>query len=156
MSSQRGNVSRTRPQRHQNETVFKNNKFDTSSLTKKLNTKVHEAVCQHCKEVLEWRVKYKKFKALTQPKKCVKCLQKTVKDAYHIICKPCASKLEICAKCGKKEEIVVPIEKGLGSVTKEEGKKDVDELDFEGEDDDDYDEEEDSDHDNEDGKHKAK
>ncbi|KAJ1206877.1 hypothetical protein NDU88_002270 [Pleurodeles waltl] len=69
MSSQRGNVSRTRPQRHQNETVFKNNKFDTSSLTKKLNTKVHEAVCQHCKEVLEWRVKYKKFKALTQPKK---------------------------------------------------------------------------------------
>lgn len=38
----------------------------------------------------------------------VKCLQKTVKDAYHVMCKPCALKLELCAKCGKKEEIVIP------------------------------------------------
>ncbi|XP_069481906.1 uncharacterized protein C9orf85 homolog isoform X2 [Ambystoma mexicanum] len=108
MSSQRGNVSRTRPQCHQNATAFKNNKFDSSSHTKKLNTKVHDAVCQRCKDVLEWRIKYKKYKSLTQTKKCVKCQQKTIKDAYHIICKPCACKLELCAKCGKKEEIVVP------------------------------------------------
>ncbi|KAG9486771.1 hypothetical protein GDO78_006910 [Eleutherodactylus coqui] len=39
----------------------------------------------------------------------VKCLQRTVKDAYHIICKPCALQLELCAKCGKKEDIVLPI-----------------------------------------------
>lgn len=38
----------------------------------------------------------------------VKCLQKTVKDSYYIICKPCALQLELCAKCGKKEEIVIP------------------------------------------------
>lgn len=38
----------------------------------------------------------------------VKCSQKTVKDAYHIICKPCSLQLEICCKCGKKEEIIVP------------------------------------------------
>ncbi|EOB04003.1 Uncharacterized protein C9orf85-like protein [Anas platyrhynchos] len=42
----------------------------------------------------------------------VKCLQKAVKDPYHIICRPCACKLEICAKCGKEEEIVIPIDKG--------------------------------------------
>ncbi|CAB1321649.1 unnamed protein product [Coregonus sp. 'balchen'] len=28
-----------------------------------------------------------------------------VKDAYHVICKTCALKLELCAKCGKKEDI---------------------------------------------------
>lgn len=38
----------------------------------------------------------------------VKCSQKTVKDAYYIICKPCSLQLEICCKCGKKEEIVIP------------------------------------------------
>ncbi|XP_042304635.1 uncharacterized protein C9orf85 homolog isoform X4 [Sceloporus undulatus] len=76
---------------------------------KKINAKVHEGLCQRCKEVLEWRVKFNKYKPLTQPKKCVKCLQKTVKDSYHVICKPCACELDLCAKCGKREEIVIPI-----------------------------------------------
>ncbi|KAM9641993.1 uncharacterized protein C9orf85 homolog isoform 2-T2 [Trichechus inunguis] len=74
----------------------------------KINAKFHDGVCQHCKEVLEWRVKYSKYKPLSKPKKCVKCLQKTVKDSYHIMCRPCACELEVCAKCGKKEDIVIP------------------------------------------------
>ncbi|KAL6053021.1 hypothetical protein STEG23_023192, partial [Scotinomys teguina] len=41
----------------------------------------------------------------------VKCLQKTVKDSYHIMCRPCACDLEVCAKCGKKEDIVIPFNK---------------------------------------------
>uniref|UniRef100_A0A8C0PCX8 Uncharacterized protein n=1 Tax=Canis lupus familiaris TaxID=9615 RepID=A0A8C0PCX8_CANLF len=77
-------------------------------LFKKINAKLHDGVCQRCKEVLEWRVKYSKYKPLSKPKKCVKCLQKSVKDSYHIICRPCACELEVCAKCGKKEDIVVP------------------------------------------------
>ncbi|XP_048188462.1 uncharacterized protein C9orf85 homolog isoform X2 [Perognathus longimembris pacificus] len=77
----------------------------------KINAKLHDGVCQHCKEVLEWRVKYSKYKPLSKPKKCVKCLQKTVKDSYHIICRPCACELEVCAKCGKKEDIVIPFNK---------------------------------------------
>ncbi|KAH0628269.1 hypothetical protein JD844_009178 [Phrynosoma platyrhinos] len=142
----------------------------------KINAKVHEGLCQRCKEVLEWRVKFNKYKPLTQPKKwffsltwiytwllfitpdlaksaittdaqteasttdpitsreiftstisalmsyvynfysshpffnSVKCLQKTVKDSYHIICKPCACELDLCTKCGKREEIVIPIQ----------------------------------------------
>ncbi|XP_041868894.1 uncharacterized protein C9orf85 homolog [Corvus kubaryi] len=111
MSSERGNVARTRPQRHQNARAFKNDKYDTSARCKKINAKLHDGVCQHCKGILEWRVKFRKYKLLTKPKKCVKCLQKTVKDPYHIICRPCAGKLEICAKCGKQEEIVIPIDK---------------------------------------------
>ncbi|XP_053150002.1 uncharacterized protein C9orf85 homolog [Hemicordylus capensis] len=109
MSSQRGNSSRTRAQRHQNAQVFRNDKYDTSAQRKKINAKLHEGLCQHCKDVLEWRVKFNKYKPLTKPKKCVKCLQKTIKDSYHIICKPCACELDLCAKCGKREEIVVPI-----------------------------------------------
>lgn len=65
----------------------------------------------------------------------MKCLQKAVKDPYHIICRPCASKLEVCAKCGKEEEIVIPIDKGQGGTenkTTENGQESglEDELDF--------------------------
>ncbi|XP_026112512.1 uncharacterized protein C9orf85 homolog [Carassius auratus] len=111
MSSQKGNVSRSRGPKHQNVTAFKNDKYGASAQVKKAKAMVHEGLCQRCKDVLEWKVKYNKYKLLTQPRKCVKCLQKTVKDAYHIICKPCALKLELCLKCGKKEDIVIPLDK---------------------------------------------
>ncbi|XP_063051557.1 uncharacterized protein C9orf85 homolog [Engraulis encrasicolus] len=109
MSSQKGNTSRTRAQKHKNTIAFKSDKYGATPLQKKLNEKVHDGVCQRCKEVLEWKVKYNKFKPLTQARKCVKCTQKSVKDAYHIMCKPCSLKLELCAKCGKKEEIIIPV-----------------------------------------------
>lgn len=121
MSSQKGNLSRTRGQRYQNSTAFKNDKYGTSVQVKKANAKVHDGVCKHCKEVLEWKVKYMKYKPLTQPRKCVKCLQKTVKDAYHIICKSCALQLELCAKCGKKEDIVIPLHVEKEDEDEEEG-----------------------------------
>ncbi|XP_073696846.1 uncharacterized protein C9orf85 homolog [Garra rufa] len=111
MSSQKGNVSRSRGQKHQNVTAFRNDKYGATEQIKKAQAKVLDGLCQHCKDVLEWKVKYNKYKPLTQPRKCVKCLQKTVKDAYYIICKPCALKLELCAKCGKKEEIAIPLDK---------------------------------------------
>ncbi|XP_063124561.1 uncharacterized protein C9orf85 homolog isoform X5 [Rattus norvegicus] len=71
MSSQKGNVTRSRPQKHQNTFTFKNDKFDKSVQTKKINAKLHDGVCQRCKEVLEWRVKYSKYKPLSKPKKWV-------------------------------------------------------------------------------------
>ncbi|XP_062063067.1 uncharacterized protein C9orf85 homolog [Lepus europaeus] len=111
MSSQKGNMARSRPQKYQNVFSFKNDRFDKSAQTKRINAKLHEGVCQRCKEVLEWRVKYSKYKPLSKPKKCVKCLQKTVKDSYHIMCRLCAYELEVCAKCGKKEDIVIPFNK---------------------------------------------
>ncbi|KAG9331496.1 hypothetical protein JZ751_018899 [Albula glossodonta] len=120
MSSQKGNVSRSRGQKYQNTSAFKNNKYGASVQVKKANAKVHDGVCKHCKEVLEWKVKYSKYKPLTQPRKCVKCLQKSVKDAYHIICKPCALQLELCAKCGKKEDIVIPVHTGKEEEEEEE------------------------------------
>ncbi|XP_037338411.2 uncharacterized protein C9orf85 homolog [Pungitius pungitius] len=142
MSSQKGNVTRSRSQKHQNNSAFRNDKYGATVQVKKANSKIHDGLCQHCKGVLEWKVKYKKYKTLTQPKKCVKCSQKTVKDAYHIICKPCSLQLEICCKCGKKEEIVIPLNSHEDQEDDDEqkkkgrrrAKKDVDDLDS----DDDY------------------
>ncbi|XP_072373473.1 uncharacterized protein C9orf85 homolog [Scyliorhinus torazame] len=110
MSTEKGNVARRRAQKHQNVIGFKNDKYIKSDKIKRLNAMMHSGVCKHCKEVLEWKVKYNKYKPLSQARKCVKCLQKTVKDSYHVMCKPCAFKLELCAKCGKREEIVNPLE----------------------------------------------
>ncbi|KAM7017564.1 uncharacterized protein C9orf85 homolog [Tautogolabrus adspersus] len=151
MSSQKGNVSRSRSQKHQNAFAFKNNKYGANVQVKKANSKIHDGLCLHCKGVLEWKVKYNKYKSLTQARKCVKCFQKTVKDAYHIICKPCSLQLEICCKCGKKEDIVIPINSKEDEEEEEEedaeqrkkegrGKKNVDDLDT---DDDDYDDDDD-------------
>uniref|UniRef100_A0A1A8S4R5 Chromosome 9 open reading frame 85 n=1 Tax=Nothobranchius rachovii TaxID=451742 RepID=A0A1A8S4R5_9TELE len=137
MSSQKGNISRSRGQKHQNSTAFKNDKHGASSQVKKANSKIHDGLCQHCKGVLEWKVKYNKYKPLTQPRKCVKCSQKTVKDAYHIVCKPCSLQLDICCKCGKKEDIIIPVNSHSDNREEEEPrkkgrrqrKKDVDDLD---------------------------
>ena len=107
VSSQKGNVTQSWPQKHQTTFTFKHDKFDKSVQTKKINAKRHDGVCQCCKEVLEWSVKYSKYKPLSKPKKCVKCLQKTVKDSDHIMWRPCACELEVCAKYGKKEEIII-------------------------------------------------
>jgi hypothetical protein len=75
-------------------------------------------VCAKCKNILEWKIKFKKYKFVKAPKKCTKCEQKRVKCAYHIMCGPCAERLKVCPKCGKVEEIIrktVPDQQKLGS-----------------------------------------
>ncbi|XP_045597637.1 uncharacterized protein C9orf85 homolog [Procambarus clarkii] len=106
MSCQRGNTSRIRCQKHQNKSVFKNSLHDSSKRTKMINNLEIAEVCKRCQEVIAWKIKYKKYKPLTQPKTCARCHQKTIKDAYHILCIACAKDLDVCCKCGKKEEIV--------------------------------------------------
>ncbi|XP_030751104.1 uncharacterized protein C9orf85 homolog [Sitophilus oryzae] len=106
MSSQRGNSSRSRPQKHQNKAAFKNNLYDTSTKTKVINSIQVGDVCKRCKDIIEWKIKYKKYKPLSQPKKCVKCGNKSVKRAYNIMCLDCAHKLGVCAKCGQSKEII--------------------------------------------------
>ncbi|KAJ8913531.1 hypothetical protein NQ315_017082 [Exocentrus adspersus] len=106
MSSQKGNASRTRPQKHKNKTVFKNSLHDTSQRTKVINTIQVSDVCVRCKEIIEWKIKYKKYKPLTQPKTCVKCGQKSVKQAYHVMCGACGKSLKVCTKCCQSKEVV--------------------------------------------------
>ncbi|GIY30198.1 uncharacterized protein C9orf85 [Caerostris darwini] len=99
MSSQKGNVSRTRSQKHKNCIQFKNDKFDKSQQTKMLNNMKLTSLCSKCEAIIAWKIKYKKYKPLSAPAKCVKCEQKTVKAAYHVICTNCSEEEKICAKC---------------------------------------------------------
>ena len=106
MSSQKGNTHRTRPQKYQNRHVFKNDLHDKSKQTKAINNIQVCNVCERCKKIIEWKIKYKKFKPLKSAGKCTKCEQKVVKHAYHIMCGPCARERDVCPKCGEKAELV--------------------------------------------------
>ncbi|RNA22610.1 hypothetical protein BpHYR1_002552, partial [Brachionus plicatilis] len=104
MSSQKGNDSRSRPQKHKNTRAFKNDLHDSSFTTKRINNLEFYGICDHCKEIIDWKVKYKKYKLLTTPKKCVKCFEKKVKDSYYIVCRDCSVTHKICSKCSKPHE----------------------------------------------------
>ena len=116
MSSQKGNVKRNRPQKYQNKTVFKNNLHDTSKKTKELNNLEITSVCKKCKNILEWKIKYKKYKVLKAPKTCTKCHKKTVKHSYHTICSNCSQSQKVCAKCGNDETLIEESNTGTKSL----------------------------------------
>jgi hypothetical protein len=69
MSCRKGDTGRTRKQKYQNSSSYKNTLYDTSKQTKDIISIEHKGVCEHCKQVLEWRVHFRKYKPLTQPKK---------------------------------------------------------------------------------------
>lgn len=117
MSTQKGNSNRSRPQKYQNQTVFKNDLHDKSRKIKVINDLEVAGVCERCKKIIEWKIKYKKYKPLKAPSKCIKCEEKSVKHAYHNTCLPCAQRLKACPKCGNEGEIVE------GKPTKEEAIK---------------------------------
>lgn len=129
MSSQRGSgETRKRAQKHKNSFAFKNDLHDKTWQMKKINSLNVCEVCERCKAQIEWRIKYKKYKPLSQAKTCVKwvysrthfvwsllilfkffnfeiifqtkrCGNRTVTKAYHVCCKECAKKERCCAKC---------------------------------------------------------
>ncbi|KAA8493709.1 hypothetical protein FVE85_4846 [Porphyridium purpureum] len=97
-STQRGNAQRTRAQAHQNTHAFKHNKG--SQKTKQIaQLPATRHCCQRCADVIEWRKNYRKYKPLTQPRKCIDCENKTVMLAYHSRCPKCAVQKNVCAKC---------------------------------------------------------
>lgn len=106
MSTQRGNGSRTRAQKHKNKHAFKNDLHDKTPQQKRLNTLHVSEVCMHCKGVIEWKIKYKKYKPLSQPKTCTRCQQRNIRKAYHVLCRGCALETKVCAKCLKSAEEV--------------------------------------------------
>merc|ERR1712062_51806 len=106
MSCQRGNASRQRTQKHKNDFAYKNDMHGVSQKQKQVNNLYVSNVCQRCKECIEWKIKYKKYKPLTVPSKCVRCSGKKVKFAYHIVCTECALQHKVCAKCNKVAEVI--------------------------------------------------
>lgn len=68
MSTQRGNDHKKRPPKYQNKTSFRNDLHDSSKKTKEINRLDVNGVCSRCKAIIDWKIKYKKYKPLTQPK----------------------------------------------------------------------------------------
>ena len=50
--------------------------------------------------------RYGKYKPLSQPGRCVKCSEKKVRFAYHVLCEACVEATGHCAKCNKPFEAV--------------------------------------------------
>lgn len=68
MSSRKGD-SRKKGQKYKNATAFKNDLHDTSRTTKLINSTPVSGVCARCRDAIEWRKKYKKYKPLKAPRK---------------------------------------------------------------------------------------
>ncbi|KAG0301117.1 hypothetical protein BGZ98_008610 [Dissophora globulifera] len=103
VSSRKGNTAKG-AQAHKNTYAFHANK--SSKITKKIAAMPVGGLCEKCVEVIMWRKKFKKYKPLTQLKKCVNCDLKAINEAYHVICNKCAGEKNVCAKCLESREIV--------------------------------------------------
>ncbi|XP_065671081.1 uncharacterized protein C9orf85 homolog isoform X2 [Hydra vulgaris] len=120
MSSQRGNVVKKKGPKHKNEFAFKNDLHDTTGKMKAINNLSVSNVCQRCKDCIEWKIKYKKYKPLTVPGKCVRCFNRNVKFAYHIVCSQCVTENSCCAKCNKNADLVGTLVQDVSDQQKEE------------------------------------
>jgi len=95
------------PPAHANRHAFVHNR--KSLLTAKiLASPISGHLCPGCHDVLEWRKRYRKYKPLTVAKKCTRCQQKTIKEAYHVICPNCSRDAQCCPKCLEKHKVGVP------------------------------------------------
>ncbi|XP_010923632.1 uncharacterized protein [Elaeis guineensis] len=97
MSSRRG------PPKHQNRYAWKPNAGHKKNETE-LGGKYRPysditCVCPRCKDQIDWKRRYGKYKPLVEPAKCQKCGKRAVRQAYHNICSACAKDLNVCAKC---------------------------------------------------------
>ena len=107
MSTRAGEEKRKRSQKHQNKSSWNAyNKFKTDPKSKIASGVNVTNCCMKCTEVIEWKIKYGKYKPISQPAKCTKCSEKRVKSAYQILCIPCVQETGSCAKCGQKENLV--------------------------------------------------
>ncbi|KAL3808755.1 hypothetical protein ACHAXA_010948 [Cyclostephanos tholiformis] len=77
-----------RPPAHQNTFAFRHN--PKSKKTERILSSPNVGVCDRCRDKIEWRKKYRKYKPLTQPAKCNLCSMRNVLAAYHTICGNCA------------------------------------------------------------------
>ncbi|XP_024541180.1 uncharacterized protein C9orf85 homolog isoform X2 [Selaginella moellendorffii] len=98
-----GAASRRGPPKHQNTTAWKPNK-GVKKKDKELGGKMHPypaitGVCARCKDKIEWRRRYGKYKALVEPAKCQQCGKRVIRQAYHKFCSACAKEKNACAKC---------------------------------------------------------
>jgi len=58
-----------------------------------------EGICDRCREKVQWRFKFDKYKPLSKPGNCQNCKEKRIAKAYRSYCDPCAAAKRACAGC---------------------------------------------------------
>jgi Uncharacterized conserved protein (DUF2039) len=58
-----------------------------------------EGVCGRCREKVQWKFKYDKYKPLTRPATCSNCKRKNITKAYRTFCDGCAGEKKVCPSC---------------------------------------------------------
>ncbi|OQR68430.1 hypothetical protein BIW11_04559 [Tropilaelaps mercedesae] len=101
-------AKRSRPQKYQNTFAFKPGLHGLTTQQKVIQSLQITGVCPRCKDILEWKIKYGKYKPLTVPGRCTQCDEKNVKKAYHQLCQTCSTKTHLCPKCAKVQLIDEP------------------------------------------------
>lgn len=91
------------PPKHQNKYAWKPNagcKINETEVGGRLRPLSEvTGVCPRCKEQIEWKRRYGKYKPLSEPAKCQLCTKRAVRQAYHNLCHGCAKEQGVCAKC---------------------------------------------------------
>eukprot|EP00243_Klebsormidium_subtile_P003543 TRINITY_DN16978_c0_g1_i1.p1 TRINITY_DN16978_c0_g1~~TRINITY_DN16978_c0_g1_i1.p1 ORF type:complete len:300 (-),score=37.16 TRINITY_DN16978_c0_g1_i1:207-1106(-) len=128
MSTKRGGASKG-PPKHQNKRAYKpfqdvkKNPSEPGGSDGRTFAPI-AGVCLRCKEQLEWRRKYGKYKPLTQPTKCNWCQKRNVRSAYHAICSACANAKGACGKCCKQANNII----GKGAEQEEAERRQLEEA----------------------------
>ena len=87
----------SRKPKHQNDFAFKHNPNSRRTLV--IAAIPNTGLCSRCHDLIEWKKKYRKYKPLDRPRKCVGCSKLAVKQAYHVLCGDCARTRGVCSKC---------------------------------------------------------
>lgn len=98
--STRGGNNKKQGQKYQNTFAFKHNK--NSKLTLKIKASPLDKLCKRCFDILEWKIKFRKYKPLTTASTCNSCHLKNIFKAYRTKCDLCAVPNKLCTKCGEK------------------------------------------------------
>jgi hypothetical protein len=65
----------------------------------KIQKGMSEGVCKRCRDKVQWRFQYNKYKPLKQPATCQQCRQKSITKAYRTLCDSCAKTRGVCPSC---------------------------------------------------------
>lgn len=85
--------------KHQNTTAFECGRYNKTPSQKIAESVSTTCFCKKCKAVVDWKIKFGKYKPLTTMRKCDECQEKKINAAYHRICVDC-SQMRRCPKCG--------------------------------------------------------
>ena len=115
-------------------------KMKQSELEKEARTQklMCEGICTRCREKVQWRFQYDKYKPLKNVATCQNCKQKCVTKAYRAFCDGCAKKRNVCPSCCRDfEELRRDEEQRSQQVSsaagqQEEGSQRAEEADMEG------------------------